>query len=212
MVNTILILGAVGSGKTTAAQVLASRLDGAVLVPEPVDDNPFLPDYARDRARWALACQTHYYLQYMHVYQATMAQHPDAQSVVIDAGAATNTQVYGRYMQEQALVTPAEFQLYRTLTAIIRAQYAYPDPALIVSVEAPLETCFARLRARGRAFEVVGHSREYVAAIHRYTSEMVAAYARAGVSVIHLDTALHDVRTAEGSAWLLAAVRSGLGG
>ncbi len=207
----VFILGAVGVGKTTVAQVLASQLESSVLVPEPVDDNPFLPDYARDQARWALACQTYYYLQYVRIYQTVTAQHPDAAIAVIDAGAPTNTRVYGRYMHERALVTPAEFRLYETLTEIIRAQYDYPEPSAIVSVEAPIETCYARLSARGRAFEILGHSREYVAAIHAYTRDMVFEYVRRGIPVIHVDAERHDARTAEGSARLLTAVRGQIG-
>jgi deoxyadenosine/deoxycytidine kinase len=199
----IFIFGPVGAGKSTAAHALAARLPGALLVPEPVDANPFLPLYAVDQARWALACQTHYYLQYAQAYADALAQAQPAYALV-DAGAPTNRHVYGRYLREQAIVTPDEYALYETLTDIMAAHYAYPQPAVILSVEASLECCYARVQGRGRAFEVAGHSRAYIAAIHRYTGEMIAMYATAGARILRFDAERWDARSEAGGAALAA--------
>jgi deoxyguanosine kinase len=48
--------GPIGAGKTTLAQLLALHL-GATLILEDVDGNAFLPDFYRDRERWALGAQ-----------------------------------------------------------------------------------------------------------------------------------------------------------
>jgi deoxyadenosine/deoxycytidine kinase len=182
------IFGAVGAGKTTYAQQLAARHPDAILVPEPVDDNPFLPLYARDRTRWALACQAHYYLQYVRAY-ATATAGRTATRIFIDAGAPTNLHVYGRYLREHAIVTPDEYRLYETLTGIIAAQYAYPQPTDIISVEAPLDVCMARVQARGRDYELDGHGEDYLAALYQYTADMVAMYEAAGAKVKRVSNA-----------------------
>jgi deoxyadenosine/deoxycytidine kinase len=185
--QTTFIFGAVGAGKTTYAQALAAEHPDALLIPEPVDDNPFLPLYARERGRWALACQTHYYLQYVRAY-ATAAAGKKPARVFIDAGAPTNLHVYGRYMYEHAIVTPDEYRLYETLTGIVAAQFAYPQPTDIISVEAPLDVCIGRVQARGRDFELDGHSEDYLAALYIYTAEMVEMYEAAGVRVTRVST------------------------
>jgi deoxyadenosine/deoxycytidine kinase len=204
MMHPIFVFGPVGAGKTTVAQALATALPDALLIPEPVDDNPFLPRYAVDRARWALACQTHYYFAYVRACEPLAARNPTY--AVIDAGAPTNTHVYGRYLQ--SLVTPDEYALYQTLTTLIAERYAYPAPACIVSVEAPLQVCIARLQARGRGFELAGHTQEYLAALHSYTADMVAHYAAQGVPVVRVDAAAQDVRNGAVLAQVAEAVQN----
>jgi deoxyadenosine/deoxycytidine kinase len=202
--TAVFVFGPVGVGKTTIAQALAAHVPGAALVPEPVTDNPFLPLYALDQARWALACQTRYYLDYVRAYVSVADAQPPR--VIIDAGAPTNAHVYARYMREQGIVTPDEYELYEMLTRIIHDRFAYPEPALIISVEASLATCAARLHTRGRAFELAGHTPAYLAAIHAHTQAMVAAYAAAGVPVLHYDAERWDARREDGIAALVQAV------
>ena len=48
--------GPIGAGKTTLAQLLALHLN-ATLILEDVDGNAFLPDFYRDKDRWALGTQ-----------------------------------------------------------------------------------------------------------------------------------------------------------
>jgi deoxyadenosine/deoxycytidine kinase len=201
----VFIFGPIGAGKTTVAQALATRIPGALLVPEPVEHNPFLPLYAVDQRRWALACQTRYYLDYVRICTETLAQARPA-IALIDAGAPTNLHIYGRYMHEHAIVTPDEYRLYVALTSIIGQHYAHPQPSVIVSVEASVETCYARLLARGRDFELAGHTRAYVEAIHHYTAEMIAFYAQAGARVIRCDVERADTRAGEGLDEIAAAL------
>lgn len=186
--QTTFIFGAVGAGKTTYAQNLAAEHPDALLVAEPVDENPFLPLYARERSRWALACQTHYYLQYVRAYATAIAGKKPAR-IFIDAGAPTNLYVYGRYMYEHAIVTSDEYRLYETLTGIVAAQFAYPQPTDIISVEAPLEVCMERVQSRGRDFEIDGHSKDYLTTLYVYTAEMVSMYEAAGVPIRRINTA-----------------------
>lgn len=190
--HAIFVFGGIGAGKTTVATALASTL-GIPLVREPVDENPFLPLYALDRARWALTCQTYYYLQYVREYERTLANsslqtmEPDTpaseSTVVIDAGAPTNRYVYARYMREHGLVTVDEYALYETLARMMDAQFAYPEPSSIVYVDVPADEAMRRLRARGREFELAGHTGDYVRAISGYTKEMREVYRARGVPV-----------------------------
>ena len=52
----IAVEGVIGAGKTTLARMLARRT-GARLVLEEFDENPFLPSFYQDPARWAFQTQ-----------------------------------------------------------------------------------------------------------------------------------------------------------
>ena len=55
----IAVEGAIGVGKTTFAKTLAEHL-GAHIILEASEENPFLPDFYRNRAKFALQTQLHF--------------------------------------------------------------------------------------------------------------------------------------------------------
>src|SRR5438034_5749065 len=55
----IVVEGVVGVGKTSLSRLLSERLP-ARLVLEEVEENPFLKDFYRDRARYAFQTQMHF--------------------------------------------------------------------------------------------------------------------------------------------------------
>src|SRR6266536_898353 len=55
----LVVEGVIGAGKTSLARMLSERLT-ARLVLEEVEENPFLKDFYRDRARYAFQTQMHF--------------------------------------------------------------------------------------------------------------------------------------------------------
>ena len=55
----IAVEGVIGVGKTSLARLLSERMQ-ARLVLEEVEENPFLKDFYRDRARYAFQTQMHF--------------------------------------------------------------------------------------------------------------------------------------------------------
>ncbi|MEO5988960.1 MAG: deoxynucleoside kinase, partial [Candidatus Eisenbacteria bacterium] len=55
----IVIEGVIGAGKTSLARMLTERL-AAKLVLEEVEENPFLKDFYKDRARFGFQTQMHF--------------------------------------------------------------------------------------------------------------------------------------------------------
>jgi deoxyadenosine/deoxycytidine kinase len=55
----LVIEGVIGAGKTSLSRMLSDRL-ASQLVLEEVEENPFLKDFYRDRARYAFQTQMHF--------------------------------------------------------------------------------------------------------------------------------------------------------
>ncbi|MCK4404210.1 MAG: deoxynucleoside kinase, partial [candidate division Zixibacteria bacterium] len=60
-INYINIEGAIGAGKTSLAKTLAEEMD-ARLILEETEENPFLPDFYKDKRRYAFQTQLFFLL------------------------------------------------------------------------------------------------------------------------------------------------------
>jgi deoxyadenosine/deoxycytidine kinase len=68
----IAVEGPIGVGKTTLAELLAGKLNGKTLVEE-VEANPFLPNFYRDRNKYAFQAQL-FFLLSRYQQQKELAQ------------------------------------------------------------------------------------------------------------------------------------------
>ena len=69
----IAVEGVIGVGKTSLSRLLSERLQ-AKLVLEEVEENPFLKDFYRDRARYGFQTQMHFLFS-RYQQQRTLGQH-----------------------------------------------------------------------------------------------------------------------------------------
>lgn len=140
----IAIEGPIGVGKTTLAQILAERL-GARLVLEPVEENPFLPQFYDDARKFAFQTQLYFLLSRFQQQQALHQGDLFTQSTVADY-------LFAKDRIFAALtLDPNELALYDRLYGALGPRVIKPD--LVIYLQARVEVMLQRIKRRGRSYE-----------------------------------------------------------
>ena len=135
--------GPIGAGKTTLAQLFALHL-GATLILEDVDGNEFLPDFYRDKERWALGTQLAFLISR---YEQLRTIPPSRSRPVVSDYTQAKDPIFAR-----ALLHDREVELYERLSVGLDASVSRPD--LTVYVDARNDVLLDRIRRRNRPYEV----------------------------------------------------------
>jgi len=140
----LVIEGVIGAGKTSLCRMLADRLQ-ASLVLEEVEDNPFLKDFYRDRARYAFQTQMHFL--FSRFQQQRNLRQTDLFS---DKLVADYLFQKDRIFASLNLVDQ-ELALYERLVGWLELDVVKPD--VVVYLQASTDTLMERILRRNRSFE-----------------------------------------------------------
>ncbi len=140
----IAVEGPIGAGKTTLAKQLAARSHAHLLLEDP-DANPFLPNFYRDRERYALPAQLFFLFQRIHqmrdLNQADLFKRATVSDFILD-----KDPLFARLT-----LNDAEFALYQQIYAQLKPQAAPPD--LVIYLQAQAATLVERVQRRGIDYE-----------------------------------------------------------
>jgi len=140
----IVVEGPIGAGKTSLARQLAEHVDAELLLEQP-EDNPFLPRFYGDMARFALPTQLTFLFQRADqlrgMAQLDMFRKPTVSDFLLD-----KDPLFARLN-----LADEEYALYEKVYQHLKPQTATPD--LVVYLQAPVDTLVARVRSRGVDFE-----------------------------------------------------------
>jgi deoxyadenosine/deoxycytidine kinase len=143
----VAVVGSIGVGKSTLVRLLGERADWT-LIPEPVEENPYLSGAYADLEGLALRVQAFY-------LGGRTRQHMKALEVrgpaVQDRCLYEDTEVFARTYHELGAFNSTDLMtlenLYEALADLL------PRPDLLVYVHAPLGVTMKRIAQRGRDFE-----------------------------------------------------------
>jgi deoxyguanosine kinase len=143
-INYINIEGSIGAGKTSLAKILSDRLS-ARLILEETEQNPFLPDFYKDKRRYAFQTQLFFLLSRHKQQQQLFATDLFHKKVVTD------------YFFDKdrifASVTLDERELYLYERVLSALQRDVPRPDLVVYLQTSSEVLLKRIKERNRSYE-----------------------------------------------------------
>lgn len=145
----ISVTGVMGSGKTTASNLLAERL-GFHLFEENVEGNTFLPLFYEDPKRWALPMQL-FYLREKVAQLMKIRNLLDRTSVVHDSPIYQDYYTYVKAQQILGNITGEELVLYEKFFHMFHDRF--PVPHLIIHLKAEPQVLLQRIRERARDYE-----------------------------------------------------------
>jgi len=157
-INFLAVDGPIGVGKTTLVEKLARRFEGVKILEDV--NNPFLPDFYRDRPGAAFQTEL-YFLLSRFKQQQDIAQRSLFDRLVVSDYTFPKNRIFA-YLN----LSDDELMLFDKLFTLLEPQLPVPD--LVLYLVADLETCMRRIGKRDRQFEK-NMSEEYM-------SELIDAY------------------------------------
>jgi len=140
----IVVEGPIGAGKTSLARQLADHLSADMLLEQP-EDNPFLPRFYDDMARFALPTQLTFLFQRVdqlrQLAQLDMFRQPTVSDFLLD-----KDPLFARLN-----LNDDEYALYDKVYRHLKPQTPAPD--LVIYLQAPVDTLLSRVQSRGVSFE-----------------------------------------------------------
>jgi deoxyguanosine kinase len=140
----IAVEGPIGVGKTTLANMLATALDGDLLL-ERTEDNPFLKKFYQDRRRYALQAQL-FFLVTRYQQQKELNQLGLFQRIIVSDHLFDRDRIFAHINLDKD-----ELRLYDAIYALLQARITKPD--LVILLQARPEILKERIRTRGKRRE-----------------------------------------------------------
>jgi deoxyguanosine kinase len=172
----IAIEGNIGAGKTTLARLLTEEHSGRLILEE-FEDNPFLPKFYQDQAKYALQLEMSFLID----------RYKQLNSVLSEPNIFTSFTV-SDYMIAKSLLfakvnlTPGDYKLYSQFFHLIYKKL--PKPEIIFYLHADTEQLQRNIKKRGRSYEQ-NINRHYLGKIERIYFEFFKQ--TPGIKVVVID-------------------------
>jgi deoxyguanosine kinase len=189
------IIGPVAAGKTTLAELLGRELPACVVY-EDYRGNPFLAESLAGEKNLALPSQVYFLLS--RAKQLLLAGWPTEGVRVSDFGFCQDR------LYAEMLLDGDDLRFYDHLARQVEPRVA--PPAVLVRLDARVETLLDRIRRRGRAFER-GYSAEY---LRRLRDKHLDAPRPTGCACIVVDCEKINLLASDDAATVVRQVREAL--
>ncbi|MFP9099899.1 2-amino-4-hydroxy-6-hydroxymethyldihydropteridine diphosphokinase [Flavobacterium sp. RHBU_24] len=194
--NYIAIEGNIGAGKTSLASKISEDFNGK-LVPERFADNPFLPLFYTDQARYAFSLEMSFLADRYQQITDDLSQFNLFSDFVV-----ADYHVFKSLIFAKVTLSEDEYRLYRRLFEIMYKEL--PRPGLYIYLYQSTPRLLEHIKKRGRSYEQ-DITAEYLESINRGYLDYIKSVT--GLNVLVLDVTDRDfVNKQEDYLWLLGEI------
>ncbi len=193
----IAIEGVIGVGKTTLARLLQPYYQSELLL-EIVEENPFLPRFYEDRARYAFQTQLFFLLSRFRQQRVAVPEALSRGNLISDY-LLEKDRIFARINLDGD-----EWEMYGRLYEILVDRINRPD--LVIYLRAGMDILMGRIATRDRSFERT-MDRDYLEELRQIYEAFFEEYDRAPLLVINTDH-LDYVHRPEDLQVVIGAVRT----
>ena len=176
----IAIVGNIGAGKTTLAELLAKSYGWDPLF-EAVDNNPYLEDFYNDMKRWSFNLQI-YFLNSR--YRQLMDIQETGRNVIQDRTIYEDAFIFAENLHDMGLMTTRDYENYRAIFDNMTAYIKPPD--LLVYLKASVPTLVNNIQRRGREYEI-GIRIDYLSKLNEKYQKWIGGYDLGKLLIIDKD-------------------------
>jgi deoxyadenosine/deoxycytidine kinase len=176
----IAIVGNIGAGKTTLAELLAKSYGWEPLY-EAVDNNPYLEDFYNDMKRWSFNLQI-YFLNSR--YRQLIDLQKTNRNVVQDRTIYEDAFIFAENLHDMGLMTTRDYDNYRSIFDNMTSYIKPPD--LLVYLKASVPTLVNNIQRRGREYET-GIRLDYLSKLNEKYQKWINGYKLGKLLVIDKD-------------------------
>jgi deoxyadenosine/deoxycytidine kinase len=171
----IVVEGVIGVGKTSLARLLSERLQGR-LVLEEVEENPFLKDFYRDRARYAFQTQMHFLFSRYQQQRSLRQMELFRERMVADYLFQKDRIFASLNLSER------ELALYERMVGWLELEVMKPD--VVVYLQASPDVLMERIGRRARPYEKE-MERDYIKQLNEAYNHFFFHYVEAPLLVVN---------------------------
>ena len=186
----IAVEGPIGAGKTSLVNRLAQRFRGTRVLEDV--DNPFLPEFYKDKKGAAFQCQL-FFLLSRYDQQRKIAQRDLFSDLVIADYSFQKDKIYAYLTLDDS-----ELLIYNKLFDVLAEQVPVPD--LVIYLQGNTETLLRRLRKRGKDYErsvttayIQEVSEAYAHYFYHYSGTPLLVVNTSEIDFVHDDAHFEDL-------------------